>query len=165
MIFHIAVNFQGYSINDILECSIDECLSLFVGERKIIKSLTLLVEIGLGYLKMGQTLTTLSGGEGQRLKLAKELLKQGNKRSLYLLDEPTTGLHPNDTTQLLKLLHRLVDAGHTVMMVEHNSQVIREADWVVDLGPEGGDKGGQVIAAGTPRDIRKSPISYTANYL
>lgn len=114
---------------------------------------------------MGQSLTTLSGGEGQRLKLAKELLKQGDKQSLYLLDEPTTGLHPNDVAQLLKLLNRLVDAGHTVIMVEHNSQVIRDADWVIDLGPEVGEAGGQVIAEGTPEEIMKNRNSYTGQYL
>ncbi|GAB2556751.1 excinuclease ABC subunit UvrA [Gracilibacillus alcaliphilus] len=161
----LAVKYQGYSINDILENSIHECLAIFEGEKKIQQTLNLLVEIGLGYLKMGQSLTTLSGGEGQRLKLAKELMKQGNKQSLYLLDEPTTGLHPNDTTQLLKLLDRLVDAGHTVIMVEHNSQVIKAADWIIDLGPEGGDKGGTVIAEGTPEVIRWQENSYTGQYL
>ena len=106
-----------------------------------------------------------TGGEGQRLKLAKELLKQGNKNSLYLLDEPTTGLHPNDVTQLLNLLNRLVDAGNTVIMVEHNSQMIKGADWIIDLGPQGGDKGGQIIAEGTPDIIVKNPKSYTGKYL
>lgn len=161
----LAVKYQGHSINDILECSVHECLSVFEGEKKIQAILKLLTEIGLGYLKMGQSLTTLSGGEGQRLKLAKELMKQGKKTSLYLLDEPTTGLHPNDTIQLLKLLNRLVDAGNTVIMVEHNSQVIEAADWVVDLGPEGGAKGGQVIAEGTPEMIRKNKDSFTGQYL
>ncbi|WP_368901764.1 excinuclease ABC subunit UvrA [Oceanobacillus oncorhynchi] len=161
----LAVKYQGYSINDILESSIHECLSIFEGEKKIQAILKLLTEIGLGYLKMGQSLTTLSGGEGQRLKLAKELMKQGKKTSLYLLDEPTTGLHPNDTIQLLKLLNRLVDAGNTVIMVEHNSQVIEAADWVVDLGPEGGAKGGKVIAEGTPEMIKENKASYTGQYL
>ncbi|WP_254846791.1 ATP-binding cassette domain-containing protein [Oceanobacillus sojae] len=161
----LAVKYQGYSINDILECSVHECLSIFEGEKKIQAILRLLTEIGLGYLKMGQSLTTLSGGEGQRLKLAKELMKQGKKTSLYLLDEPTTGLHPNDTIQLLKLLNRLVDAGNTVIMVEHNSQVIEAADWVVDLGPEGGAKGGQIIAEGTPEMIRGNKDSFTGQYL
>ena len=114
---------------------------------------------------MGQSLTTLSGGEGQRLKLAKELLKQGNKHSLYLLDEPTTGLHPSDVTQLLNLLNRIVDAGNTVIMVEHNSQMIRASDWIVDLGPEGGEAGGQVIAEGTPAEIKENSNSYTGKYL
>lgn len=161
----LSVKYNGLSINDILESSILECLSIFKEEKKVRGVLELLVEIGLGYLKMGQSLTTLSGGEGQRLKLAKELIKQGNKRSLYLLDEPTTGLHPNDVTQLLKLLDRLVDAGNTVILVEHNSQIIKGADWIVDLGPEGGDKGGQIIAEGTPDKIVKNPKSYTGKYL
>ncbi|GIN74832.1 excinuclease ABC subunit A [Bacillus sp. J14TS2] len=161
----LAVKYQDYSINDILESSIHECLAIFEEEKKIQKILTLLVDIGLGYLKMGQSLTTLSGGEGQRLKLAKELMKQGKKTSLYLLDEPTTGLHPTDTIQLLKLLNGLVDAGNTVIMVEHNSQVIEAADWIIDLGPEGGEKGGQVIAEGTPEMIRTNDNSYTGQYL
>ncbi|MFD1065426.1 excinuclease ABC subunit UvrA [Oceanobacillus locisalsi] len=161
----LEVKYQGYSINDILECSVHECLSIFEGDKKIQAILKLLTEIGLGYLKMGQSLTTLSGGEGQRLKLVKELMKQGKKTSLYLLDEPTTGLHPNDTIQLLKLLNRLVDAGNTVIMVEHNSQVIEAADWVVDLGPEGGAKGGKVIAEGTPEMIKENKDSFTGQYL
>jgi excinuclease ABC subunit A len=161
----LSVKYNGLSINDILESSVLDCLSIFKEEKKVLVVIELLAEIGLGYLKMGQTLTTLSGGEGQRLKLAKELLKQGNKRSLYLLDEPTTGLHPNDVTELLKLLNRIVDAGNTVIMVEHNSQMIKEADWIVDLGPEGGDNGGQIIAEGTPDTIVKNPKSYTGKYL
>lgn len=161
----LSVKYGGLSVNDILESSILDCVSIFKEEKKVKKVLELLVEIGLGYLKMGQSLTTLSGGEGQRLKLVKELLKQGNKNSLYLLDEPTTGLHPNDVTQLLDLLNRLVDAGNTVIMVEHNSQVIKGADWIVDLGPEGGDKGGQVIVEGTPDLILINPKSYTGKYL
>ncbi|WP_231889891.1 ATP-binding cassette domain-containing protein [Oceanobacillus sp. Castelsardo] len=161
----LSVKYNGYSVNDVLESSVQDCLEIFEEEKKVRKIFELLDEIGLGYLKMGQTLTTLSGGEGQRLKLAKELLKQGNKRSLYLLDEPTTGLHPNDVTQLLKLLNRLVDAGNTVIMVEHNSQMIRASDWVVDLGPEGGEAGGQVMAEGTPEEIMKNKNSLTGQYL
>ncbi len=161
----LSIKYNDHSVNDILESSIVDCLSIFENEKKVKEVLELLVEIGLGYLKMGQSLTTLSGGEGQRLKLAKELLKQGNKSSLYLLDEPTTGLHPNDVTQLLKLLNRLVDAGHTVIMVEHNSQMIKGADWIIDLGPEGGGKGGQITAQGTPESIIKNSNSYTGQYL
>lgn len=159
------VKYKGYSINDVLESSVQDALDIFQEEKKVRVILELLVEIGLGYLKMGQSLTTLSGGEGQRLKLVKELIKQGNKRSLYLLDEPTTGLHPNDVTQLLTLLHRLVDAGNTVIMVEHNSQMIRASDWVIDLGPEGGDAGGEIIAEGTPAQLKEIPKSYTGQYL
>lgn len=161
----LSVQYKGLTVNDILESSILDCLAIFEEEKKVREVLELLVEIGLGYLKMGQSLTTLSGGEGQRLKLAKELIKQGNKRSLYLLDEPTTGLHPNDVTQLLKLLNRLVDAGNTIIMVEHNSQMIKGADWIIDLGPEGGDKGGQLIAEGTPDSLITCNKSYTGQYL
>lgn len=161
----LSITYDSYSINDILESSVQEGLTIFKDEKKVKKILTLLVEIGLGYLKMGQSLTTLSGGEGQRLKLAKELIKQGNKRSLYLLDEPTTGLHPNDVIQLLALLNRLVDAGNTVIMVEHNSQMIRASDWVIDLGPEGGEAGGEIIAEGTPDMIKENPKSFTGQYL
>lgn len=161
----LTVKYQGYSINDILESSVYECLAVFEGEKKLTAILQLLTEIGLGYLKMGQSLTTLSGGEGQRLKLAKEFMKQGKKTSLYLLDEPTTGLHPNDTIQLLKLLNRLADAGNTVIMVEHNSQAIQAVDWVVDLGPEGGAKGGNIVAEGTPEMIKENKASFTGQYL
>lgn len=161
----LSVKYNGYSINGVLESSVQDSLNLFQKESKIKTILELLVEIGLGYLKLGQSLTTLSGGEGQRLKLAKELMKKSNKSSLYLLDEPTTGLHPNDVDQLFKLLNGLVDAGNTVIIVEHNSQLIRMADWVIDLGPEGGEAGGQVIAEGTPAAVAKDKNSYTGQYL
>ena len=161
----LSVKYKGYSINDVLESSIRDSLDIFKNEPKIQPILQLLVEIGLEYLNMGQSLTTLSGGEGQRLKLATELMKKANKRTLYLLDEPTTGLHPVDVQQLLKLLNRLVDAGNTVIIVEHNSQLIRAADWIIDLGPDGGDKGGRVIAEGTPAEIAKNQNSYTGQYL
>lgn len=161
----LSVKHHGYTIYDVLESSIREGLHLFKGQSKIEKTLSLLDEIGLGYLKMGQPLTTLSGGEGQRLKLAQELMKKTNQRSLYLLDEPTTGLHPNDVNQLLRLLNRLVDAGNTVIVVEHNTQLIQASDWIVDLGPEGGEKGGQVIAEGTPETVANDKNSYTGQYL
>ena len=122
-------------------------------------------EVGLGYLKWGQTLTTLSGGEGQRLKLAKELNRNAKGETLYILDEPSTGLHPNDVKKLLLLLNKLVDEGHTVIIVEHNTQIIKQADWVIDLGPEGGAGGGRVIAQGSPEEIKVSKKSYTGMYL
>ena len=125
----------------------------------------LLSEIGLGYLKWGQSLTTLSGGEGQRLKLSKELIKQSKDHTLYLLDEPSTGLHPSDIKQLLLLLNRLVDAGNTVIVVEHNSEMIRQSDWIIDLGPEGGKAGGMIIAEGTPEEVSKNSLSYTGAFL
>ena len=161
----LSVKYNGLTINDMLESSILESLDIFANEAKIKKVLALLVEIGLGYLNLGQSLTTLSGGEGQRLKLTKELLGTTNKKTLYLLDEPTTGLHPVDVNQLLNILNRLVDAGNTVILVEHNSQLIKKADWIVDLGPEGGQKGGQVIAEGTPVEIMENQASFTGTYL
>lgn len=161
----LSVNYNGYTINDILESSILESLEIFSDEKKILKVLTLLEEIGLGYLKLGQSLTTLSGGEGQRLKLTKELLGTKSKKTLYLLDEPTTGLHPVDVRQLLNILNRLVDIGNTVILVEHNSQLINHADWVIDLGPEGGEKGGKIIAEGTPAEIAANKKSFTGRYL
>lgn len=161
----LSIKYNGYSINDVLESSIQDCVDVFKEEDKIQSILHLLVEIGLGYLHMGQSLTTLSGGEGQRLKLATELMKKRNKQTLYLLDEPTTGLHPVDVQQLTKLLNRLVDAGNTVIIVEHNSQLIGESDWMIDLGPEGGDKGGTVVAEGTPVDVTKNKDSITGRYL
>lgn len=161
----LSVTYDGYNVNDILECSIQEALPIFAKEMKVKKVLDLLVDIGLGYLKLGQSLTTLSGGEGQRLKLSKELLETTKKKTLYLLDEPTTGLHPVDVRQLLNILHRLVDAGNTVIVVEHNSELIKSVDWIVDMGPEGGEKGGQVIAEGTPREIKVNKKSITGRYL
>lgn len=161
----LSVTYNGYTINDILESSILESLVIFKEEKKILKVLILLEEIGLGYLKLGQSLTTLSGGEGQRLKLTKELLGTKSKKTLYLLDEPTTGLHPVDVRQLLHILNRLVDAGNTIILVEHNSQLINEADWVIDLGPEGGEKGGEIIGEGTPAEIAANKQSFTGQYL
>ncbi|WP_099156701.1 excinuclease ABC subunit UvrA [Virgibacillus ndiopensis] len=161
----LQVTYEGYSISNILDMSIEESLPLFHNHKKLFPIVQLLNEIGLGYLKWGQSLTTLSGGEGQRLKLAKELNKQTTNHTLYLLDEPSTGLHPTDVKQLLLLLNRLVDAGNTVIIVEHNSDLIREADWVIDLGPEGGIAGGKIIAQGTPEEISNVKESYTGAYL
>lgn len=161
----LKVTYAGKSISSLLDMSIEESLPLFHDQKKISPIIQLLCEIGLGYLKWGQSLTTLSGGEGQRLKLAKELYKQKGNHTLYLLDEPTTGLHPTDVKQLLLLLKRLVDAGNTVIIVEHNSDLIRQADWVIDLGPEGGDAGGKIIAEGAPEEIVKIQASYTGAFL
>ena len=124
-----------------------------------------LLDVGLGYIKLGQSATTLSGGEAQRVKLAKELSRNNRGDSLYILDEPTTGLHFADIQKLLDILHRLVDAGNTVMVIEHNLDVIRTADWVIDLGPEGGDEGGYIVAQGTPEDVSKVDASYTGQFL
>lgn len=161
----LAVHFQGLSISDILDLSIQESLPLFQGQRKIVSTIELLLEVGLGYLQWGQTLTTLSGGEGQRLKLAKELNKPAKGPTLYILDEPSSGLHPNDVKQLLVLLNKLVDAGHTVIIVEHNTEMIQESDWVIDMGPEGGEAGGDIVAIGTPEQIAANPASFTGNFL
>ncbi len=161
----LAVKYNGYTISEVLEMTIDEALPLFRNVSAAADRLGLLSDVGLGYLKLGQPATTLSGGEAQRVKLAKELARRATGRTLYLLDEPTTGLHAADVAQLLKLLHRLVDAGNTVVVIEHNLDLIRAADWVIDLGPEGGAAGGQLIAAGTPEQIAAVPESFTGQYL
>lgn len=162
----LQVKYEGLSIKDVLNLSVEEASHFFAGHPKIRKILSLLMDVGLGYLELGQTLTTLSGGEGQRLKLAKELIgSSSGKRNLYLLDEPTTGLHPKDVEHFLVLLNRMVDAGNTVVVVEHNTQIIRNSDWVIDLGPEGGIKGGQIIFAGTPIEMKETSNSVTAKYL
>lgn len=161
----LSVKYMGQSIKDILQMTVEEASSALCRHPKIERILSLLEDVGLAYLELGQTLTTLSGGEGQRLKLAKELIHNTGKNSLYLMDEPTTGLHPMDIDHFLGLLDRIVDSGNTVIVVEHNQQVIKTADWVIDLGPEGGKKGGQVVFAGTPRDLCKSDQSITAKYI
>ena len=125
----------------------------------------MLEEVGLGYIKVGQQATTLSGGEAQRVKLAKELSRRATGQTLYILDEPTTGLHFEDVRKLLEVLHALVEQGNTVVVIEHNLEVIKTADWVIDLGPEGGDKGGEIVAEGTPEQVAKEPRSYTGGYL
>ncbi|MBC3515601.1 excinuclease ABC subunit UvrA [Neobittarella massiliensis] len=162
----LAVKLHGLSISEVLDLSVEEAAVLFEGCPKVAGPLKLLQEVGLGYLQLGQALTTLSGGEGQRLKLARELIasRQGEK-TLYLMDEPTAGLHPQDIDHFLALLDRLVDAGNTVVVVEHNPQLIKSCDWVIDLGPDGGDRGGQLIFAGTPAQLRGFVGSATAAYL
>lgn len=161
----LAVRYKGNSIKDILRLSVEEALTLFVKQAKIERILRLLLEVGLGYLELGQSLTTLSGGEGQRLKLAKELLDGKGKNSLYLMDEPTTGLHPVDVENFLILLNKMVDAGNTVIIVEHNQQVIQAADWLIDLGPGGGNEGGTIVFTGTPREMAATGTSPTAECL
>lgn len=161
----LGIKYRGYSIHDILCLSIDEAEALFWESRKLQEILGLLKEVGLGYITLGQSLTTLSGGELQRLKLSRELLTGRGGRRLYLIDEPTTGLHPQDIGHFVKLLHRLCDEGNTLIVVEHNLQLIGEADWVVDLGPQGGIHGGQVMAMGTPETIAACTDSVTGKYL
>lgn len=157
--------YQGNSIHDILMKSIEEAITVFKDHQKISKLLQLLKDVGLKYLTLGQTLTTLSGGEGQRLKLARDLLQSKNKKVLYIIDEPTTGLHPYDVDHFITLLNTMVDVGNSVIVVEHNLQLIRSCDWVVDLGPEGGIHGGKVMAMGTPATIKQSEVSITGKYL
>ena len=161
----LSVKYKGYSVKDILQMSIEDAIDTFNIHPKIQKILKLLQEVGLSYLELGQTLTTLSGGEGQRLKLAKELINNKGKNNLYLMDEPTVGLHPVDVENFLTLLNRIVDSGNTVIVVEHNQQVIKAADWIVDLGPEGGKNGGQVVFTGTPLEMMKYGETATAECL
>ena len=161
----LKILYNGYSIKDVLDLSIDEAFEVFKNEPKILKRLQLLQDVGLGYLQLGQSLTTLSGGECQRLKLSKELMMhQDSQRYLHLMDEPTIGLHPKDIEHFLKLLDHFIEQGQSVIVVEHNQQVIRHSDWVIDLGPEGGDNGGKIIFEGTPFDLQNSD-SITAKYL
>ena len=161
----LEIQYKGYSIRDVLQLSVREALEVFKEYPGIIKILRMLLETGLGYLELGQTLTTLSGGEGQRLKLASELLGRSREKNLYLIDEPTTGLHPIDVENFLVLLNKIADAGNTVVVVEHNLQVIRNFDWIIDLGPGGGIHGGRVIAWGTPSDIMENESSATGRAL
>ncbi|MCF6411411.1 excinuclease ABC subunit UvrA [Pseudalkalibacillus salsuginis] len=163
--FILDITYKGETISSILDLTIEESRPLFEDVKKIRPIIELLCDVGLGYLSWGQSVTTLSGGEGQRLKLAKELYKQKSDHTLYLLDEPTRGLHSTDVNKLLLLLNRLVDAGNTVIVVEHTLEVIRASDWVIDIGPEGGEAGGQVVAEGTPEQIARTEASYTGKFL
>ncbi len=161
----LEVHFKGLSIAEVLDLTVNQAREVFAAVPKIVRVLDTLVAVGLGYLHLGQPATTLSGGEAQRIKLSRELAKRATGKTLYLLDEPTTGLHFDDVHKLLAVLHALVDRGNTVIVIEHNLDVIKTADWIVDLGPEGGEGGGEVIAAGTPDDIAKCKKSYTGQYL
>jgi len=161
----LEVRFKGRSIADVLEMSVEEALSFFAKIPRIRRRLQTLYDVGLGYIKLGQPATTLSGGEAQRVKLAKELSKLATGRTLYILDEPTTGLHFADVEKLLDVLQRLVDAGNTVLVIEHNLDVIKQADWLVDLGPEGGEEGGWVVACGSPEEVAQVEGSHTGRYL
>jgi excinuclease ABC subunit A len=161
----LEITFKGKSIADVLEMTVEEGVEFFRAVPAIRDKLAMLEQVGLGYIHVGQAATTLSGGEAQRVKLAKELSRRATGRTLYILDEPTTGLHFEDVRKLLEVLHQLVDQGNTVIVIEHNLEVIKTADWIVDLGPEGGDKGGRVVAAGTPEQVADTPASYTGKYL
>ena len=161
----LEVRYRGKTIHDVLEMTVRESIHFFTAQPRLRKRLKALDEIGLGYLQLGQPATTLSGGEAQRVKLAKELGRRVTGRTLYLLDEPTTGLHLADTARLLEVLQRLVDAGNTVLVVEHNLEVVKAADWVIDLGPEGGAGGGKLIAQGTPEALASQSAGLTARPL
>jgi excinuclease ABC subunit A len=161
----LQVKFKGYSIADLLESTVEDALRLLENIPQIQAKLKTLVDVGLGYIHLGQSSTTLSGGEAQRIKLARELSRRQTGRTLYVLDEPTTGLHFDDVKKLLDVLQRLVDLGNTVVVIEHNLDVVKTADWIIDLGPEGGEKGGWVVAAGPPEQVARSRKSYTAQAL
>jgi excinuclease ABC subunit A len=161
----LEVEYKGKNIYDILKMTIEEAVQFFEEIPWLYEKLVILEEVGLGYLELGQSATTLSGGEAQRIKLSAELGKRDTRRTLYLLDEPTTGLHFADVDQLLKVLQRLVDRGNTVVVIEHNLDVIKTADWVIDLGPEGGARGGTIVGVGTPEDIARKKGSFTGEYL
>jgi excinuclease ABC subunit A len=162
----LEVTVRGKTIDDVLNMSIEEGVTFFAGEPAVGKKVAVLNDLGLGYLTLGQSATTLSGGEAQRIKIAAELsVLQRSKHTLYILDEPTTGLHLADVDRLLGSLNRLVDAGHTMLLIEHNLDVIKTADHVIDLGPEGGHAGGEVVATGTPEAIAACKASHTGRFL
>jgi excinuclease ABC subunit A len=161
----LEIHFKDKTISDVLEMTVDEAKTFFASLPQIYKKLETLSQVGLGYMRLGQNATTLSGGEAQRIKLATELSRASTGRTLYLLDEPTTGLHFADVKRLIEVLNKLVDKGNTVVVIEHNLDMIKTSDWIIDLGPEGGDKGGQLVVAGTPEDVIKVKASYTGQYL
>ena len=161
----LACTYKGKSISDVLDMSVEEGLSFFASIPRIANKLQTLYDVGLGYIKIGQSSTTLSGGEAQRVKLATELSRRATGRTVYILDEPTTGLHAADVAKLIDVLQRLVDTGNSVIVIEHNLDMIKTADHIIDLGPEGGDGGGTIVATGTPEEIAANPNSYTGQYL
>lgn len=161
----LEVHYREKNISEVLEMTVEEALSFFEAIPPIKQKLETIYDVGLGYIRLGQPAPTLSGGEAQRVKLATELAKRATGKTMYILDEPTTGLHFADIERLLLILKRLVAGGNTVIIIEHNMDVIANTDWVIDLGPEGGEAGGQIIAAGTVDDIIKTPKSYTGQFL
>ena len=161
----LEVRYKSRSITQVLDMTVREALTFFSNSPKVLRRLQVLDEIGLGYLRLGQPATTLSGGEAQRIKIAAHLTSHSGERLLYILDEPTTGLHFDDIAKLLAAFRKLLEAGHTLVVIEHNLDVIKTADWVIDLGPEGGEGGGQVIAMGTPEQVAHVPGSHTGRYL
>jgi excinuclease ABC subunit A len=161
----LEIRYKGKNIHEVLDMTVEDAAVFFQNVPVVAKKLNTLIDVGLTYVRLGQNATTLSGGEAQRVKLAKELSKRDTGNTLYILDEPTTGLHFHDIEQLLGVLHRLRDRGNTVVVIEHNLDVIKTADWVIDLGPEGGDGGGEIIATGTPEDVAANKKSFTGEYL
>ena len=161
----LEVKYKGKSIYDVLNMTVEEALEFFRPVPSIFRKLQTLYDVGLSYIRLGQPSTTLSGGEAQRIKLAAELSRRGTGKTIYILDEPTTGLHFADVHKLVEILHRLSEGGNTVVVIEHNLDVIKTADYIIDIGPEGGDGGGTVIACGTPEEVAKSPVSYTGKYV
>ena len=159
------IRYKGKSIDEVLEMTVEEALEFFEPVPVIRRKLQTLIDVGLTYIQLGQNATTLSGGEAQRVKLSRELSKRDTGKTLYILDEPTTGLHFHDVKHLLAVLHRLRDNGNTLVVIEHNLDVIKTADWVIDLGPEGGGKGGEIIASGTPEEVAQNKTSYTGQFL
>jgi len=161
----LEIHYKGHTIADVLDMTVEDALKLFENVPVIARKLDTLRAVGLDYIKLGQSATTLSGGEAQRVKLSKELSKRDTGNTLYILDEPTTGLHFHDVAKLLDVLHELVDTGNTVVVIEHNLDVIKTADWVVDLGPEGGAGGGRILVSGTPETVAATPESHTGRFL
>jgi excinuclease ABC subunit A len=161
----LEIHYKGKNIADVLDMTVEEALSFFANVPSIYNKMKTLNDVGLGYMRLGQPATTLSGGEAQRVKLATELARRATGRTMYILDEPTTGLHFADVDRLLQVLQRLVDAGNSIVVIEHNMEVIKCADWIIDLGPEGGEAGGEVIAQGTPEDVAENEHSFTGYFL
>lgn len=161
----LEIRYKGKTISDVLEMTINEAVAFFEAIPKIYRKLKTIQDVGLGYITLGQQSTTLSGGEAQRVKLATELSKRDTGNTFYILDEPTTGLHFEDIRILMEVIHKLVDRGNTVLIIEHNLDVIKLADYIIDIGPEGGKKGGTIVAHGTPEQVIKSKSSYTGHYL
>ena len=161
----LEVKYKGKSIADVLDMTVEDGVSFFENHPKIVRKLKTLYDVGLGYIKIGQSATTLSGGEAQRVKLATELSKRATGRTIFVLDEPTTGLHTADVHRLIEVLQTLVEGGNTVLVIEHNLDMIKTADYIIDLGPEGGSRGGTVIACGTPEQVAECPASYPGQYL
>ena len=161
----LEIKYKGKSIYDVLEMTAEEALDFFAPIPKIARKIQALCDVGMGYIKLGQPATTLSGGEAQRVKLSSELCKRATGKTVYILDEPTIGLHTADVHRLIDVLQRLVDAGNTVIIIEHNMDVVKTADYIIDIGPEGGNGGGRVVAYGTPEKIAKSKKSYTGHFL